>query len=98
MISFNMIMDTLFTKTSFFHNFQKKLCDFFTIFKRNDAIFSQLVWYWTPSQFWEKNAVVCIHCAIQWSCDLGICLHLPISGMSIAQLLISNLVVTFIVL
>ena len=49
-----MLMDTLFTKTSFFHNFQKKQRDFFTIFKRNDAIFSQLVWYQTPSKFSEK--------------------------------------------
>jgi len=32
--------------TQFFHNFQKKRRDF-----------SQLVWYRTPSQFWEKNAV-----------------------------------------
>ena len=56
MISFNMLIDTLFTKTYFFHNFQKKRRDFFTIFKRNDAIFSQLVWYRTPSQFWKKNA------------------------------------------
>jgi len=55
MISFNMLMDTLFTKTSFFHNFQKKQHNFFTIFKRKDAIFSQLVWYRTPSQFWKKR-------------------------------------------
>ena len=50
MISFNMLMDTLFTKTSFlsqfseettrfFHNFQTKRRNFFTIFKRNDTIF-----------------------------------------------------------
>jgi len=34
-------MDTLFTKTSFFTIFYKKLRDFFTIFKQSDAIFSQ---------------------------------------------------------
>jgi len=65
MILFNMLMDTLFTNTSFFHNFQKKRRNFFTIFKRNDMIFhnfqkkrrdfSQLVWYWTPSQFKKKT-------------------------------------------
>ena len=43
-------------KHLFFHNFLKKWRDFFTIFKRNDTIFSQLVWYRTPSQFWKKNA------------------------------------------
>ena len=41
MISFNMLMDTLFNKTSFIHNFLKKRRNFFTIFKQNDTIFSQ---------------------------------------------------------
>jgi len=42
--------------TRFFHNFQTKRRDFFTIFNSNDTIFSQLVWYRTHSQFWKKNA------------------------------------------
>jgi len=56
MISFNMLMDTLFTKTSFFSQFSKETMRFFHNFQKKRHNFSQLVWYRTLSQFWKKNA------------------------------------------
>jgi len=58
MISFNMLMDTLFTKTSFFSQFSKETTRFFHNFQKKRHNFSQLVWYRTLSQFWKKNAAV----------------------------------------
>jgi len=59
-------MDTLFAKTSFFtifkknneifSQFSKETTQFFHNFQKKRRNFSQLVWYRTPSQFWEKNA------------------------------------------
>ena len=56
MISFNMLMNTLFTKTSFFSQFSKEMTRFFHNFQKKRHNFSQLVWYRTLSQFWKKNA------------------------------------------